>query len=88
MGEYLKRKVLQVSKFHPEIEIIKVNTDIDHMHIMLLVPPKISVSSVVRLIKTNTTKAMRDHFYVFRQGILGSRRYLVDRIFCVYSWNK
>ena len=35
MGEYLKRKVLQISKFHPEIEIIKVNTNIDHMHIMV-----------------------------------------------------
>ena len=62
MGEYLKRKVQQVQRFHPEIEIIKVNTDIDHMHIMLSIPPKIPVSSVVRLIKTNTGKAMRKHF--------------------------
>lgn len=62
MGEYLKRKVQQISKFYPEIEIIKVNTDIDHMHIMLLIPPKMSVSSVVMLIKTNTGKVMRKHF--------------------------
>ena len=33
MGEYLKRKVRQVSKFHPEIKIVEVNTNIDHMHI-------------------------------------------------------
>ena len=62
MGGYLKRKVQQISKFHPEIEIIKVNTDIDHMHIMISIPPKMSVSSVVRLIKTNTGKAVRKHF--------------------------
>ena len=62
MGKYLKRKVLQVKRFHPEIDIIKVNTNIDHMHIMLRVPPKMSVSSVVRLIKTNTGKAMRKRF--------------------------
>ena len=62
VGEYLKQKVKQISKFHPEIEIIKVNTDIDHMHIMVSIPPKMSVSSVVRLIKTNTGKAMRKHF--------------------------
>ena len=54
--------MLQINKFHPEIEIIKVNTDIDHMLIMLSIPPKIPVSSVVRLIKTNTGKAMRKHF--------------------------
>jgi len=62
MGEYLKRKVRQVSKFHPEIKIIEVNTNIDHMHMMVWVPPKMSVSSAVRLIKTNTGKAMRKHF--------------------------
>jgi len=62
MGEYLKRKVRQVSKFHPEIKIIEVNTNIDHMHMMISIPPKMSVSSVVRLIKTNTGKAMREHF--------------------------
>ena len=62
MGEYLKRKVLQIKKFHPEIDIIKVNTDIDHMHIMVSIPPKMAVSSVVRIIKANTGKAMRKRF--------------------------
>lgn len=62
MGEYLKRKVQQIKRFHPEIDIIKVNNNIDHMHIMVSIPPKMSVSSVVRLIKTNTGKAMMKHF--------------------------
>jgi len=62
MGEYLKRKVQQIKRFHPEIDIIKVNTNIDHMHIMVSIQPKMSVSSVVRLIKTNTGKAMMKHF--------------------------
>jgi len=62
MGKYFKRKVLQIKRFHPEIDIIKVNTNIDHMHIMVSIPPKMSVSSVARLIKTNTGKAMRKCF--------------------------
>ena len=62
MGEYLKRKVRQVSKFHPEIKIIEVNTNIDHTHMMVSIPPKMPVSSVVGLIKTNTGKAMRERF--------------------------
>ena len=62
MGEYLKRKVLQIKKFYPEIDIIKVSTNIDHMHIMISIPPKMSVSSVVRLLKTNTGNAMRKRF--------------------------
>jgi len=62
MGDYLKRKVRQVSKFHPEIEILEINTDVDHMHLMISIPPKISVSNVVKLIKTNTGNAMRQRF--------------------------
>ena len=62
MGEYLKRKVFQVSKFHPEIKIIEVNTDVDHLHVMVSIPPKMSVSEAVRLIKANTGNAMRKHF--------------------------
>ncbi len=60
--KYLKRKVQQIKKFHPEIDIIKVNTDIGYMHIMVSIPPKMAVSSVVRIIKANTGKAIRKHF--------------------------
>jgi len=58
----LKRKVRQVSKFHPEVDIMEVNMDVDHMHVMVSIPPKMSVSEVVKLIKANTGKAMREHF--------------------------
>ena len=62
MGEYLKRKVLQISRFHPEISIVEVNTDVDHLHVMVSIPPKMPVSDVVRLVKSNTGKAMRKRF--------------------------
>jgi len=62
MGEYLKRKILQIGKFHPDIEILEVNTDIDHMHVLVVIPPKMAVSQVVGMIKANTGKAMRIKF--------------------------
>ena len=62
MEEYLKRKVPQVSKFHPEIEILEINTDVDHIHLMMSIPPKIPVSNVVKAIKSNTGTAMRKRF--------------------------
>ena len=62
MGDYLKRKVLQVSKFQPEIEIIEVNTDLDHIHLLVSIPPKFSVSEVVKMIKAHTGTAMRKKF--------------------------
>ena len=62
VGAYLQKAVMQVSHRHPDIEIIEVNTDVDHMHILISIPPKYSVSEVVRLIKANTGRRMRKKF--------------------------
>jgi len=62
MGDYLKRKILQVGKFHPEIEIMEINPDVDHVHILISIPSRMSVSEVVRLMKANTGRAMRERF--------------------------
>ena len=60
--EYLERKVLQVGRFHPEIEILEVNTHIDYIHLVISIAPKFSVSQVVSMIKANISSAMRKRF--------------------------
>ena len=62
IGEYLKRKVLQVGKFHPEIEMLEVNTHLDRIHLVVSIPPKLSVNQVVNMIKANTGNSMRKQF--------------------------
>ncbi len=62
MGDYLKRKILQIGKFHPEIEIIEVNTDLDHIHLQVSIPPKYLKSEVVRMLKAHIGTAMRKKF--------------------------
>ena len=97
MGDYLKRKVLQVSKFQPEIEIIAVNTDIDHIHLLVSIPPKFSVSEVVKMIKAHTGTAMRRKFpfldkdvslsCVFQRRILANSNKGLDlRVKIAYSF--
>ena len=62
MGAYLKKAILGVQRRYPEIQIVEVNTDEDHMHVLVSIPPKMSVSQVVNLIKSNTGRAMRYKF--------------------------
>ena len=62
IADYLQRKIKQISNFHPEIEILEVNTDLDHIHILVSIPPKFSVSEIVNMIKANTGGAMRKKF--------------------------
>lgn len=72
---YLKWSVKSIERYYPEIKIIEANTDIDHMHLLVSISPKISVSGVVRIIKCNTGKTLRKKFkfsnkvYYGRSGI-------------------
>ena len=66
---YFRIKLLEVRKYYPEIEIREVNHDIDHVHLLLSIPPKMSVSEIVRIIKANTGKAIRKKFTM---GLVGS----------------
>ena len=62
MATYLKLQVQAVQRFHPEIVIHEVNTDIDHAHILLSIAPKLALSQAVSLIKANTAREMRSKF--------------------------
>lgn len=62
VGDYLKKLVLQVSRIHPDIEVLEVNTDVDHMHLLISIPPKYAVSQVVNMVKANTGRKMREKF--------------------------
>ncbi len=61
-GEYLKKLVIGIGRQNPEIEVIEVNTDVDHVHILLSIPPKFSVSEIVKIFKAKTGLAMRKKF--------------------------
>lgn len=62
VGEYLKKIIYDVSKVHPDVEIIEVNTDLDHVHFLVSIPPKYSVGKLVGKIKANTGRKMREKF--------------------------
>lgn len=58
MGDYLMVLLRGVQRRYPEIEIAEVNTDADHVHLLVSVAPKMSISDAVRLLKCNTARAM------------------------------
>jgi putative transposase len=62
MGKYLTYLVKGLMRRHPELHIIEVNTDEDHIHILLSIAPKVSVSDAVRIIKSNTARMMKQKF--------------------------
>ena len=62
LGKYLQAKMLDITKYYPDIQILEAKTDEDHMHMLVSIPPKMAVSRAVNIIKSNTGRAMRQKF--------------------------
>lgn len=62
MGAYLKLAMRRIVKVCPDVQIVEQNTDEDHIHLLVSIPPKRSVSEVVRLMKGGSAHAMRLKF--------------------------
>ena len=59
---YLKRKLIEITEHYPIIYIKETNHDKDHIHLLLSIPPQMTVGSVIRLIKTNTSRKLKTQF--------------------------
>ena len=62
VSSWLKIRLQEIRKYRDDVEYIEVGTDKDHIHLHIIIPPKYSVSSVVNLIKSNTSREMKDKF--------------------------
>ncbi|GAB4219886.1 MAG: IS200/IS605-like element ISSsu4 family transposase [Candidatus Microgenomates bacterium] len=83
--EYFQIKLTEIRKYYPVIEIKEINHDKDHIHMLISIPPTISVEKVVRIIKSNTGKKIREKFPFLKKvywGIIGiwSDRYFVSTV--------
>ncbi|MDR0953503.1 MAG: IS200/IS605 family transposase [Elusimicrobiota bacterium] len=68
----LKYELIKFTRKHPEIAIEEVNHDKNHIHILISIPPKLSISEVVRLLKCNTGREIRKKFKFLDKIYFGS----------------
>ena len=59
---YVLKKLEEVKDHYPEIELLEINHDQDHIHLLFSIPPKMSVGQVVRIIKSNTSRHLKVKF--------------------------
>ena len=57
MGAYVQVMMRTISRFHPDIVIHEMKADEDHVHLLISIPPRFSISHVVNLLKTNSARA-------------------------------
>ena len=59
---YFKQKFYEVTEHYPRLQIKEINHDTNHVHLLISIPPQISVGSVVRLLKTNSSRNIKSKF--------------------------
>ena len=62
LKEFVGKRLFEVQKYHPEMEIERFSVQDDHVHLVSVIPPKYSVSSMVGKIKANMSTEIRKEF--------------------------
>jgi len=69
---FLELKLREIGKHYPLIEIKQTNHDQDHLHLLISIPPKMTVGSVVRIIKSNTSQSLKKKFPFLKEVYWGT----------------
>lgn len=69
--EYFKEITGRIKESIPEVEILTMNHDIDHIHLHLSIPPKMKVSDVVGTIKSISGRLLKKKFEYMRKVYWG-----------------
>src|SRR5438477_11313997 len=69
---YLKIKLAEVTEHHPLIRFKEVNHDEDHIHMLLSIPPTMSVGKAVGVIKQNMARRLKQKFPYLKEVYWGT----------------
>ena len=59
---YAQKLLTHLEDLEPDIEVLKLNVLIDHVHMVIVIPPRFSVAQVMSFIKARSAKALRAKF--------------------------
>jgi len=80
--EYAEKVLSYIPELDPDIEFVKLNVQADHVHMVVVIPPKYAVAWVVQYIKSQSAKALKAKF-PFLQKVYFSRESIWSRGYCV-----
>ena len=62
LKDFVARRLGEIQEFHPEVEVEQFSIQVDHVHLVAVIPPKYAVSAIVAKIKANTSREIRQRF--------------------------
>ena len=82
---YLSKLLPKILREMPGVEILEMSVQVDHIHVVMIIPPKYAVSQVVGRIKGRTASMLRKKFawlgkVYWKENVLWSPGYFVSTI--------
>jgi putative transposase len=71
VDQYLLIKLDEVRKWYPELEYVERNIQPDHVHLVISFPPKYSIAKMVQVMKTNSSKTLKEKFPFLKERYWG-----------------
>ena len=62
VAKYLETQLDDVRKRYPDLVYVERNIQPDHVHLLVIVPPRMSVSNAVQIMKGSTSHALKQKF--------------------------
>jgi putative transposase len=59
---FLAERLGAIHEYYPDIEVEQFSIQVDHVHLVAVIPPKYAVSAIVGKIKANTSREIRQRF--------------------------
>jgi putative transposase len=79
--EYAGKTLAHIPELDPDIEVIKLSVQIDHIHMVIVIPPRIAVADVVQFIKSQAAKKIKAKF-PFLHKVYASKEGIWSRGYC------
>ena len=85
MQVYLSRLFPKVLRSLPGCEIVEHSVQVDHIHMLLVIPPKYAVSAVIGQMKQYTASRLREKFAWLEKVYWNEPVVWSPGVFCVYG---
>ena len=69
--QYLENMLMNLDSLEGDIEVKKVNVQVDHVHVVAVIPPRVSVARVVKYLKSVTGRKLKERFEFMKKAIYG-----------------
>lgn len=82
---YLRKTLPTLLRSMPEVEIKQIGFDLDHLHMIITIPPKYSIAEVMGHLKGQSASRMRKFFpwlekVYWRENVVWSTGYFVSSV--------